>query len=179
REKNTPAGRYFELGVGKGALYQRFMAAGWQCMGVEPGSWGKFPGIVGSIDELPADAKFDRLVAFDVLEHVERPIDFLTRMRSASVLGAKLYFSVPNIDSFRARRQRAKWRMVRPLGHTHYFSKSSVQALLKSAGFAVEVLSTNDMFRMQDLKHGLRPAVSGLLQATGQGDQMLVVAKAV
>jgi hypothetical protein len=121
REQGRPARRYFELGVGKGVLYETFLKAGWQCTGVEPGAWGKFSGVIGSIDELPAAARFDLMAAFDVLEHLERPIDFLSRMRSAAAPGARVYMSFPNIDSFRARKQKAAWRMVRPLGHTHYY----------------------------------------------------------
>jgi hypothetical protein len=51
-----------------------------------------------------------------------------------------------------------------------------VRALLDAAGFAIDDMRTNDFFRLRDLKLSPRSIVSGLIQWTGQGDQLLVCA---
>lgn len=168
--------RYFELGVGKGVLFREFDRRGWQCSGVEPGNWGS--GILGvkrSLEEIGSEEAFDLLVAMDVLEHIRDPIAVLRQLRSRAGPGARLYAAFPNRQSLRGVLQRERWRMVRPLGHVHYFSRASATLMLREAGFALRRARTTDLVDLRSIQ-GFRSLAFGAAQIVGWGDQWLVSA---
>lgn len=175
REAETVPGAYFELGVGKGLLYRWFLERQWSCAGVEPGAWGRFPGVVSSLDELNSSTEFDVLVALDVLEHVSDPIGVLRRLRAAARQGARLYCAFPNIESLRARLQRSNWRMARPLGHVHYFSRGSVRTMMGKAGFELTALWATDLAEPGAVR-SVRDVVCQLIERMGLGDQWILSA---
>jgi Methyltransferase domain len=173
-EKTSIPGRYFELGVGKGLLFERFRSLGWVCLGVEPGDWGAgIPGVVRSLSDVPEGAA-DVIVAVDVLEHVSDPIGMLKALRSLAGPSTRLYAAFPNHQSFRFLIQKEKWRMVRPLGHVHYFSKRSAVAMFREAGFSVQSARANDLWE-RGLVRQPKSLIFGAVQALGLGDQWLIV----
>jgi hypothetical protein len=174
-EGTKPPARYFELGVGKGLLYQEFHRRGWDCVGVEPGSWAPHVrGLVQSLHDVPASQAFDVLIANDVLEHLSDPVAMLRTVRAIADTGSTLYAAFPNRRSFRSVVQKGQWRMVRPLGHVHYFSKASARLTLEKSGFALRTARTNDL-AVPSLRQP-RSLVFGAVQALGWGDQWLVSA---
>jgi hypothetical protein len=172
-------GRYFELGVGKGLLYSHCFSNGWRCSGVEPGDWGSgIPGVVRSLDEVPVGSTFDVLVALDVLEHVRDPIGVLRVLRGMSAPSSWLFTAFPNRRSFRFMMQKGRWRMVRPLGHIHYFSKQSARLMLEKAGFSPVNIQITDLLEFKDLRQPFN-AIFYLAQFAGWGDQLIVAASPV
>jgi hypothetical protein len=177
-EANTAPANYLELGVGKGFLYRRFLERGWKCAGVEPGSWGsELPHIYSDITKLPRPYRADVLVALDVLEHVNDPVGTLRSLRSLTSLAGRLYCAVPNRESLRARLRREGWRMVRPIGHLHYFSKRSLFHAMFSAGFEVVNLQRTDLRQSQPIR-SLRDGVHAAIEKFGLGDQWIAIARA-
>lgn len=169
-------GRYFELGVGKGLLFETFRALGWRCAGVEPGDWGAgIPDVVRSLAEVPAGGAFDMMVALDVLEHVAEPITVLKRLRLLAGDGSRLYLAFPNRESLRYVVQRDRWRMVRPLGHVHYFSRASAARMLEAAGFALHEARTSDLAEKVALTKP-RSIAFGAVERIGWGDQWIMTA---
>ena len=83
---------------------------------------------------------------------------------------------MPNRESLRARRDRQKWRMVRPLGHVNYYSKNSIALALKLAGFAVRYIHATDLneLRFPRRRQDIKPA---LIEILGLGDQWIVIAE--
>ena len=173
-ENTSAPGRYFELGVGKGLLFERFRSLGWDCLGVEPGDWGAgIPGVVRSLSEVPKGI-VDVIVAVDVLEHVSDPIGMLKILRSLAGPSTRLYAAFPNHQSFRFLIQKEKWRMVRPLGHVHYFSKRSAVTMFREAGFSIQSARANDLWELRSVRHP-KSLIFGAVQAVGLGDQWLIV----
>jgi hypothetical protein len=171
--------KYFELGVGKGKLYQKFADRGWNCTGVEPGAWGSgLENIYPDIDLVPASLAADLLVALDVLEHVADPCLILRKLRKVAAPGATLYGAMPNTQSFRARLQKGRWRMVRPLGHVHYWSRKSITLATQSAGFRLNWMKTSDLSDPQKIKTP-RELCFEIVQALGLGDQCIFLARAI
>jgi 2-polyprenyl-3-methyl-5-hydroxy-6-metoxy-1,4-benzoquinol methylase len=126
--------QYLEIGIGGGNLFNAFREKEAVCSGVEPGDSAKrFENIYRSIDDLPRSTKFDIIVVNDVLEHLESPNVFLEIFASVSHSQTRLHCSFPNKSSLRALLQKGSWRMVRPIGHLHYFSDDSVRLLLSDA----------------------------------------------
>jgi 2-polyprenyl-3-methyl-5-hydroxy-6-metoxy-1,4-benzoquinol methylase len=172
-----PATRYLEIGVGQGMLYRHFADAGWRAAGVDPGDWAaSFPGVVRSIDDIDVGRRFDMIVAMDVLEHVRDPVAMVRRLRGLAAPGARLFMAFPNRVSLRARVRRGRWRMVRPLGHLHFFSPRSARLMLKKAGWDVEQVRTTDLMHRNQV-HGVRSALLYLGQLLGFGDQLMVSAR--
>jgi 2-polyprenyl-3-methyl-5-hydroxy-6-metoxy-1,4-benzoquinol methylase len=84
-----------------------------------------------------AEDPFDVAVMWDVIEHLERPDLMLERVNALSRLGALLYITTGDIGSLVARLRGAKWRMIHPPTHLHYFSRMTLQRLLANQGFRV------------------------------------------
>ena len=172
-----PARRYLEIGVGQGLLYRHFAAAGWSTAGVDPGDWAaSLPGMVRSIDDIDVGRRFDLIAAMDVLEHVRDPVAMVRRLRELAAPGARLFMAFPNRASLRARVGKGRWRMVRPLGHLHFFSPRSARLMLKEAGWDVEQVRTTDLMHRNDV-HDVRSALLYLGQLLGLGDQLIVSAR--
>jgi SAM-dependent methyltransferase len=177
RPTSTPA-NYFELGIGKGLLYERFLDRGWNCTGVDLGGWGRtLPNVHGNLDDVPASLRAEVIVALDVLEHVPDPVSILRILRTFAAPGARLYCAMPNRESFRARVHGSRWRMVRPMGHVNYYSRKSIAAAFAAAGFAVTRATATDLWvphRIRSARHAVQAAVELL----GLGDQWMVTAEA-
>ena len=172
-----PANRYLEIGVGQGLLYRHFADAGWSTAGVDPGDWAaSLPGIVRSIDDIDVGRRFDLIVAMDVLEHVRDPVAMVRRLRELAAPGARLFMAFPNRASLRARVGKGSWRMVRPLGHLHFFSPRSARLMLKEAGWDAERVRTTDLMHRHEVRN-VRAALLYLGQLLGFGDQLIVSAR--
>jgi hypothetical protein len=148
-KKETPSDyNYLEIGIGSGDIYDYFQSITKICYGVEPGPWGsKHHNIVNDIKELPLNLKFDRIVIFDVLEHVQNPIQLLKQIKMVAHSDVKLFCTFPNKDSIIAKFYKSKWRMIRPLGHLHFFSKKSIMiSLQKSGWYSTKIESSRPNF---------------------------------
>jgi hypothetical protein len=178
QKANSP-GRCLEIGVGKGLLYSKMMAAGWKCRGIDPGDWGQsLPGVVRSIDQLATNEKFDCIIAFDVFEHMSNPMQQLTQIATHAEPGTELWLAFPRISSFRFAIQRLKWRMLRPIGHVHFFSRRSIEAMLSANGFELVSLRSTDLVgRRWPWSYVVQQILFFTVQLCGFGDQWIVQAK--
>jgi SAM-dependent methyltransferase len=175
-ESDRSPGRYFELGVGRGHLYSEFVRRGWACTGVDPGPWAqKFPNVMPDFNSIAENIRADLLVAFDVLEHVSDPVAMLRRLRELAAPGASLYCAMPNCRSLRARLQRERWRMVRPLAHVNYWSRHSIRAALRAAGFELSWLKASDLWRGPTIRT-FGDVARFAIDRLGFGDQWIVKA---
>lgn len=86
----------------------------------------------GSLPE--REARFDLVLAIDVLEHVEDYIGFLKELRGK---GAHTIFRVPLNLSVQSvlLRSRPILRAREAYGHLHYFTQETAQATLRDAGY--------------------------------------------
>jgi SAM-dependent methyltransferase len=183
------------MGPGDGTLLKQFETKGWDCYAIEPGTWARRrANFVENLDELPNELDFDVIVASDVLEHVADPMNVVRRLADSLPPAGRMYLSFPNASSLRASTQRETWRMIRPIGHLHYFSRRSVfellsrnklticridsydllapvgQQLLAVASYAVR----RDLRRSAGALKSLATSVSS--EAIGRGDQWRVIA---
>lgn len=173
--------KYLEIGIGDGNLFTAFRDKGATCSGVEPGDTATgFENVYRDIADLPLDLKFDVIVCNDVLEHLESPQSFLEIFASVSHPKSRLYCSFPNNSSFRAYFDKGNWRMVRPIGHLHYFSNNSVSVLFKLAGWRIVKLKKTDLFDIAKIdirRNPLGNLVKLLIELLGMGDQWIVKAE--
>lgn len=77
----------------------------------------------------------DVTVMWDVIEHLERPDRFIAHIAAVSNPGAHLYVTTGDIGSALATVRGAKWRMIHPPTHLHYFDRRTLPRLLARFGF--------------------------------------------
>lgn len=168
--------KYLEIGIGSGLLLNYFRQIGYNCFGVEPGEWARgIPNVYKDINELDED-NFDVIVLVDVLEHVEEPLSLVRRLSELMNAGT-VYASFPNSQSLRALLLKERWRMIRPFGHLHFFSRNSLLLLFESNGFRTTRLLKTDLLSMKNFLRAPYQLVTTAALFFGQhfwGDQWIV-----
>lgn len=74
---------------------------------------------------------------WDTIEHLKRPDLYIEKIASNIAPGGVLAITTGDIGSFNARIRGAKWRMIHPPTHLHYFSRETLTRLLVRFGFEV------------------------------------------
>jgi len=144
--KSLNKGNYLEIGLGGGDILKCFESLGWNCYGVEPGRWGSDnPRIFQNFSKLPTDILYDVIVAEDVIEHVTNPLKMIRELSRVLSSNGRIYFTFPNSDSLRSKIMKTSWRMVRPIGHLHYFSAKSISIALYESNLKLHDKSNYDL----------------------------------
>ena len=87
-------------------------------------------------------AAFDVITAFDVLEHVYSPREFLTKVLEWLKPGGVFYAMMPNIASWEARFFATYWYGLELPRHLTHFSPHSLKHLMSSIGFEEVLMKT-------------------------------------
>jgi uncharacterized protein (TIRG00374 family) len=86
----------------------------------------------GEIVDLPP-AEHDVVAAWDVIEHVPDPGEFLRAARSQVRPGGFVALSCPRFDSWPARLFRTRWWTLKPHKHIWHFTRSDLRRMLEDA----------------------------------------------
>ena len=132
---NIDKGKFFEVGPGLCRLYKTFLLKGWTCQGLEPRSFVKLKGIKKNFNQIRNNN--DIVSAFDVLEHVENPIQTLKKINKKMKKNGLIFLTFPHSESLKSKILKEKWPMVAPLSHLHFFSKESTKIMLNKSGFYI------------------------------------------
>jgi len=136
------AGTLLDVGAATGAFLVEARRSGFVVRGVEPSPAAErarargldvFQGPVEAA-ALPA-ASIDVVTAFDVLEHLTDPVATLVVLRRALRPGGVLVVTVPDFGGWWARGSGSRWPFVTPKEHLHYFTRRTLRASLRAAGF--------------------------------------------
>ena len=101
----------------------------------------------GSVTDFAPSEKYATLTAFDVLEHMREPREFVRGLRGWIRDEGRLVLTLPDVSSFYARWLMGRfWFFYMPNEHLYYYSPATVKRLLEEEGFAVtEVRSSHKM----------------------------------
>ena len=130
-----------DIGCGVGRFCQAASARGWKVVGIDISQkaieigrrYAQFPLRNSGIDEaITGKERYDVATAFEVLEHLSDPRDFLTRMRMLLKPGGQVFCTVPNWNCVEV--QTAKQPDWVPPIHLQFFSKESLTRLATQAG---------------------------------------------
>jgi len=105
----------------------------------------------------------DVITMWDTIEHLGEPRLYLGKAWRDLKPGGSIAITTGDIGSFLARMRGDKWRLIHPPTHMHYFSKSTLTALLESIGFTVTYFGKPGNYRnlKSILHHLLMPRPGG------------------
>lgn len=83
----------------------------------------------------PRGKPFDVVCMWDTVEHLQDPRRYIRKVADELRSGGTLALSTGDIGSRHAQRRGAKWRLIHPPSHLHYFTAQSMRALMTSVGF--------------------------------------------
>ena len=134
-----PPGRVLEIGCGHGGFVRLLRELGFDAAGTELSPWvadfarRRFdvPVLRGRLEDLALEPGFRCIAAFDVLEHLDDPLDTTRRCRELLTCDGVLLVQTPCY-----RGEGPEWSMFQPDEHIHLLSERAVCLLLHRAGFA-------------------------------------------
>jgi len=133
-------GWLFEIGAGNGAVCAAAQAAGWPVVAVEPTvAWARNARRRGLRHVICAHfqnagfapSALENVALFDVLEHIEDDVRFLSDLRRLMPAGGRLYLAVPAFQSLWSREDELS-------GHFRRYLASQLEERAEAAGFRVE-----------------------------------------
>ena len=138
-------GSWLDVGCANGVFVEAAIKRGVKAEGVElsqhavkMGCDRGLPLHLGTVDDIPAENKYDCITAFDVLEHVLDPNDFINGIRNRLTDDGHIVLTVPNTGGIVRRIMGKRWYFYIPEEHLHYFNRANLAALLTKSGFEVE-----------------------------------------
>ena len=139
-----------DLGCGSGFICHKAMTEGaTAAVGVDlvrpelagAGDWEfKDLNLDGGDWHLGLSRKFDLILAFDILEHLESPYRFLDCCHKSLSDTGQLVLTTPNLLSWERYYRPNDWSGVKDPQHKTLFTKYSLQFLLKKIGFSPDTV---------------------------------------
>ena len=160
----SPDHRLLEIGCGYGFFLSEIRGMVDTAIGIEPGaarqSFAK--------DELRLDvrspplstagippASIDIACAFQVLEHIDRPIPFLAEIRHVLRPNALVVVEVPNFDDLYVRLSAPYRAFHFQSAHLVYFTPATLRRAIEASGYAVESLIGVQRYAFANALHWL------------------------
>lgn len=144
-DRFRPPGRLLDLGCSCGYFLDVALEAGYDAYGVEfseeaigaaqPGTRERIRRSNLNDGEGDHPREYDVVTAFDIIEHVEDPVEFLRDIEGMLVPGGGVVLSTPDTGHFLRYAMGTRWPMLQPMQHTTLLSKLGLRIALERAGF--------------------------------------------
>jgi SAM-dependent methyltransferase len=130
-----PGKTVLDIGCGNGLLLSRYQAAGWSVAGVDPAPWARTSDYPLFDDVAKAQQNFyDVVMCTSVLEHIPNPAEMVLAALAAARPGGVVYLSVPNFDSWAARRRPERMRAQDLPYHCNFFTPKDLRHICSLVG---------------------------------------------
>jgi len=138
-------GTMLDVGAATGFFLDIARGEGWETYGIEPSRYaaevarGKGLRVsTGTVDNCDFPAGFfDVVTAWDVIEHMPKPLATLARIRDLLKPGGLLVINTPDSGSLLARVMGKRWHLVVPPEHLNLFHRRSLKITLEKIGYSV------------------------------------------
>jgi 2-polyprenyl-3-methyl-5-hydroxy-6-metoxy-1,4-benzoquinol methylase len=159
-EKIIHPGRLLDIGCHTGALLSCAQERGWDTYGTDISSFiveeakKVTPNIyTGEIREINFKEKFfDLITLFEVIEHLEKPLEDLIQMHSILKDEGLLVVQTANMCSLRAKTIRPKKYYYQP-HHLSYFTKRTLIKMAEKAGFkCIRIFNGSEIAFLSELR---------------------------
>ena len=155
-----PPGRWLDVGCANGVFVRTAAAVGAEACGIELSSvaveQARQQGLrveQARIEDLPTVDRYDCVTAFDVIEHVLDPNNFLQSISDRLNAGAICVLSLPDVNSAFAKLMGKAWWFYIPEEHLHYFNTSTIKQLATKVG--LEAVHVGKAFKPLTFDYGL------------------------
>jgi Methyltransferase domain/C-methyltransferase C-terminal domain len=136
-----------EVGCGKGHFLEALQALGFGITGLDPAYEGTNPSIVKQYFNAEAGLRGDGIILRHVLEHVQDPVAFLSKIRDANGGYGRIYIEVPCLDWICERRA---WFDIF-YEHVNYFRLSDFHRMFGRVHEAGHIFSGQYLYAVADL----------------------------
>ena len=148
--------RLLDVGCSSGAFLNTAVKLGFRAEGVEPApkaaATAQAAGLnvhQGLLQEAGyADGQFDAITLFEVIEHLQQPLELLQECQRILRPGGILLIGTGNAASWSMAAMGARWEyldIVRHGGHVSFFNPGSIAALAQLSGFSVAAVRTRSV----------------------------------
>ncbi len=143
-EKYRSEGNVFEIGCSVGNLLKVFRRHGWKVAGIEPSKKAvqiansqKLNTILGKFEEISLKTNsYDLVILSQTFEHMDNPLNTLTKVRKILKRDGLILIGVPNFGSLSAKILGKHWYYILPDEHKWHFTPKSLYKLLSKAGYS-------------------------------------------
>jgi SAM-dependent methyltransferase len=171
--KHKKEGAILDIGCSSGGFLSTMKGPSWNLYGIEMEySTAERARTQTGADVFVGDAlfapfpsaSFDVITAFDVLEHVYSPREFLSKVYEWLKPGGIFYAMMPNIESWEARLFGSYWYGLELPRHLTHFSPKSLEHIMTEIGFERVLIKTP---AISYVEQSMGYLCSSLLEAIG------------
>ena len=138
-----------EVGCGQGILISEFKRRGWTAVGIERNAEtalnarnkSQLDVYAGDVDNLPPNQKFNLIILYNVLEHLESPMDTLEKCKQKLTEGGNIVITVPDFDCWQRKVFNRVWLHLDVPRHINHFSASSFDYISKELDMSLADIS--------------------------------------
>lgn len=135
--------KIIDIGCGNGDFLVEAVKRGWEAYGTEFSEHAvrvcKEKGLIVSQGvfnpEEFNEGGFDVAVSFEVIEHINNPVEEIRKMKRVLRSGGLVYCTTPNFSSLSRRIYKSEWIMIEYPEHLSYYTSRSIKHLFSSNGF--------------------------------------------
>jgi SAM-dependent methyltransferase len=136
-------GDLLEIGCGYGFLldearsfFQRRVGTEFSPQGAEIARKAGAAVFVGGVEQIPPDAKFDCIIATQVIEHIYEPLPFVKQLVGHTKPGGHIILATPDIGGVLRKLMRRRWPSFKVPEHVLYFNYWTLSSLMYRAGLS-------------------------------------------
>ena len=133
--------RILDYGCGGGHFLDR-VSRSWGKVGVEISDRARYIASKKTIHTVPTledgkfpDGYFDVIVMFATIEHLPNPKETVEKLNRVLKAGGLFVVMTGDVSSLKAKVQGNNWHLYTPPGHIFYFTRYSVDYLMRSCGY--------------------------------------------
>lgn len=146
-------GHFLDIGCGSGNMVAAMARLGMHSQGVEPSHYAAARAAAAGLNvtcgllhnAALADASFDAISMFHVLEHTPEPTEVLSECRRILKPGGELVVGVPNINSLVFSLVGKSWVGLQLPSHVQHFSPASLRVAAGRAGLTAGLIATESL----------------------------------
>ena len=150
--------KFLDVGCASGSFLAAAKKMGAMGVGLELNSfladWGRknygVDIIQGSLESFHFNDTYNCVTFWDVLEHLQNPLQAIESVAKNLPIGGLLIFSLPDTDSFYSKYLRRFWPMILDV-HLTYFNNKSLSFLVSKFGFKLKYRS--NYYQTLDLRY--------------------------
>ena len=136
-------GDLLEIGCGYGYLldearsfFQRRVGTDFSPQGAEIARKAGAEVFVGGVEQIPPDAKFDCIIATQVIEHIYEPLSFVKQLVGRIRPSGHIILATPDIGGVLRKLMRWRWPSFKVPEHVLYFNYWTLSSLMYRAGLS-------------------------------------------